>query len=311
MNRIFLDPQRRQDWLTHGYSRVPVLTPEEAAALLEELLAIRSRAELRATDHCQKRQGCHSSFDDPDPEYRLRVFEIVRDTFMPRLASVIDDYRMTLGGIFVKTPGSAEVPLHNDWTFTTDPDQVTLNVWCPLVDVDDRNSGLRLVSGSHRLFEQIGAPGVAPYFADYEQELKERSALMDLSAGEAVIFDSNLLHWSRPNLSDDIRPAVAFICVPASATPAMYRKDIDGRRRFEVFDMSNGGFFAQTSDELFDGTIRGKSLGFVEDRNRALTRWEFDRLHARGAKIRRRLLGPAATGARPLARLKGLFHRAV
>jgi hypothetical protein len=310
MNRIFLDPQRRQDWLAQGYSRVPVLTREEAAALLEELLAVRSRAELQATDHCQKRQGCHSSFDDPNPEYRRRIFDIVRDTFMPRLASVIDDYRMTLGGIFVKTPGSAEVPLHSDWTFTTDPDQVTLNVWCPLVDVDDRNSGLRLVAGSHRLFEHIGAPGVAPYFADYEQELKERSALMDLRAGEAVIFDSNLLHWSRPNLSDDIRPAVAFICVPASATPAMYRKDGDGRR-FEVFDMSNGGFFAQTSDELFEGRIRGKSVGFVANRNRPLSHREYERLHARGAKIRRRLLVPAATAGEPMARLRGLFRRAV
>lgn len=310
MNRIFLDPQRRQDWLTQGYSRVPVLTREESAALLEELLAIRSRAELEASDHCQKRQGCHSSFDDPNPEYRRRVFDIVRDTFMPRLATVIDDYRMTLGGIFVKTPGSAEVPLHSDWTFATDPDQVTLNVWCPLVDVDDSNSGLRLVAGSHRLFEHIGAPGVAPYFAGYEQELKERSSLMDLRAGEAVIFDSNLLHWSRPNMSGDLRPAVAFICVPAGAVPAMYRKHKDGRR-FEVFDMSNGGFFAQTSDELFEGTIRGKSLGFVENRNRPLSKHEFDRLHGRGAKIRSRLLAPVAAGAGPMARLKSLLHRAV
>jgi len=310
VNRIFFDPQRRQDWLTQGYSRVPVLSRNEAAQLLDELLAIRSRAELEASDHCQKRPGCHSSFDDPNPEYRRRIFDIVRDTFMPRLATVIDDYRMTLGGIFVKTPGSAEVPLHSDWTFTTDPDQVTLNVWCPLVDVDDSNSGLRLVAGSHRLFEHIGAPGVAPYFAGYEQELKERSALMDLRAGEAVIFDSNLLHWSRPNLSDDIRPAIAFICVPARATPAMYRKHKDGRR-FEVFDMSNGGFFAQTSDELFEGTIRGRSLGFVANRNRPLTQREFDRLHAKGAKIRRRLLAPAAAGVERMARLTGLFRRAV
>ncbi|MDQ4087426.1 MAG: phytanoyl-CoA dioxygenase family protein [Pseudomonadota bacterium] len=307
MNRIFLDPERRRDWLSTGYTRVPVLSREEAAALLDQCMAIRSESELRATDKAQIRLGCHSSFDDGDPAYRRRIFELVRDLFMPRLEAVLDRYQMTLGGIFVKTPGADEVPLHSDWTFTADVDAVSLNVWCPLVDVDDSNSGLRLVAGSHRLFHRIGAPGVPPFFASYEKELKEGSTLMDLRAGEAVIFDSNLLHWSRPNRSESIRPAVAFICVPRSATPAMYRRDKE-RGRFELFDMSDGGFFAHSARELFEGTIRSRSLGFVEDRNRPVSQRQFERLRARGDRIRRRFLPPEEGAERPLARLKNLLR---
>jgi hypothetical protein len=307
VNQIFLDPNRRSEWLSRGYTRVPVLSREEASELLRECTSIRSEAELRATDQSQKRPGCHSSFDDTDPAYRRRIFELVRDLFMPRLESVLDHYQMTLGGIFVKTPGADEVPLHSDWTFTASADDVSLNVWCPLVDVDDSNSGLRLVPGSHRLFPQIGAPRVAPYFAGYEQELKARSTLMTLRAGEAVIFDSNMLHWSRQNLSDDIRPAVAFICIPQSAVPAMYRKD-EQADRFEVFDMSDGGFFAHSAEELFEGTIRSRSLGFVENRNRPVSKQQFERLRARGEKIRRRFLPPAAAPDGALGRLKSLLR---
>ncbi|HEV2865234.1 MAG TPA: phytanoyl-CoA dioxygenase family protein [Allosphingosinicella sp.] len=290
MNRIYRSEVHRQEWLERGYSRFPLLSRSEAAELLVRLDAEREASCSQPGAGRHIKSGCHSSMEDGDLGYRRRAFEIVRSVFAPRLEPILDDYQIIIGGTFLKSPGAVEVPPHADWVFTENPADVSLNVWCPLIDVDDSNSTLRLLEGSHRIIaEHICAPRTANFWTGYEQVLRDESTPMELGAGEAVIFDSNVVHSSRPNMSNGRRPAIAFICVPSSSRPAIYKPDPEGRR-FQVFDMSGDAFFDHSSAELFNGEIRSPSLGYVPDRNRPVSESEFRRHLRNGPALRRRML---------------------
>jgi hypothetical protein len=290
--RILRDPGLQSELAGRGYVVVRLLSAEEAASMVERLAALRPEGEFASTDESGKGFDYHASYLDSDKAYRDRADALVREAFAPRIGHVLDDYVILMGGFLVKPPGAGDVKLHMDWTMTADPDEVRLNVWCPLIHVDEGNGALRVVERSHKLVPHIGAPHTPSYCRASVDALKARSTPIRLQAGEAVIFDNSLLHWSPPNRSDKVRPVAGFTCVPAAATPAFYRLDREaGGRRFEVYDMSGGAWLAHKPADLFDGTISRPSLGFVANPNRALPLAEIERLLERGSATRRRAYG--------------------
>jgi ectoine hydroxylase-related dioxygenase (phytanoyl-CoA dioxygenase family) len=45
---------------------------------------------------------------------------------------------------------------------------------------------------------------------------------INIKAGEALLFDSRMIHGSPPNQSDKIRPAIVSGWIPEEATPIVY-----------------------------------------------------------------------------------------
>jgi hypothetical protein len=298
---IVADSRANADLLHRGFTIARLLSADEATALLERMVAIRGGESFDRTDGGGTGIEFHSSFLDMDPDYRKRADELVRSSFAGRLDALLRDYEILNGGLLLKPAWSSEVNLHYDWTMIRDLDQVSLNVWCPLVDVDISNGALQLVEGSQRLVRHIGAPHAPLYCRGYEAVLKERSTPIPLRAGEAVIYDSTVLHWSSPNGSGRARPVIAMNCIPRTATPVFYRLDDEtAGRRFEVFDMSGGAYYEHDAADYFAGRIRARSLGFVRNGNRVVPLAEFERRLAR-AKNRRDARG-GATGRTPLLR---------
>ncbi len=101
----------------------------------------------------------------PGPSCRTRCAK--------RCDHVLTGYRLLTGGLLVKPAGAAPLSMHRDWTMLPDGDQAALNVWCPLIDVDEGNGALALLPGSHRRVPNIEAAHVRPFFADYGDLLTE------------------------------------------------------------------------------------------------------------------------------------------
>ena len=54
--------------------------------------------------------------------------------------------------LLVKWPGQdGAMGTHQDWTFVDERRFRSVTVWCPLVDVEQRNGALELLPGSHRI----------------------------------------------------------------------------------------------------------------------------------------------------------------
>ena len=105
-----------------------------------------------------------------------------------------------------------------------------------------------------------------------------------MSAGEAIIFDDSLIHWSARNASDQPRVAIQALCVPRDATPVFFAKADDSR--FELIRTDSEFFLTNGPSDLQTRQARWKGLGFVESLNRPISEEEFATLLARGESTR-------------------------
>jgi len=277
---IFTDPGRQRDFDRDGYMVVRLLSSERAATLAAELPAIRPALDFTPNtstlDHAY-----HVSLLDPDIAYRQAAWRFAQEALREPLGHVLTGYRLLTGGLLVKPAGAAPLSMHRDWTMLPDIDQVALNVWCPLIDVDESNGALALLPGSHRLVPNIEAAHVRPFFADYGDLLTDLSVSLPLRAGEAVIFDYKTIHGSRANHMSRPRPAISSACIPQGARAVTYALDrAGGGTRFELFAMDGAGMEA-VADRLAGSAGAAESLGFVPNRNQTVSRAQFQRMIGR------------------------------
>jgi hypothetical protein len=155
---------------------------------------------------------------DPDVEYRAAVDRALRPFFEPALERVVVDQRCFIANLLVKPPGEqSDLGVHQDWTFVDEPDRTSATVWCPLVDVSPDNGTLTLYRGSHLLAPSWrGSPRLPTPFDGLEPVIRERfGTAVSCAAGNAVVYDHRVVHWSGPNLSSRARIAVGVGIAPA------------------------------------------------------------------------------------------------
>jgi hypothetical protein len=161
--------------------------------------------------------------------------------------------------------------LHRDRTMLAEPEQIPVNVWCALVDVDDSYGNLILLPGSHTL-GNIEATGARRFYESYADQLRPLCVSYPLRAGEAILFDNKLLHGSRSNRSSAPRPVLRSTTAPKRSRLVHYKLEpADGGRRFELLDVEHDGALAHSPDDFAAGTVAAPTVGFVENRNRHIS----------------------------------------
>jgi hypothetical protein len=106
-------------------------------------------------------------------------------------------------------------------------------------------------------------------------EIRQFSTPMYLKAGQAIFFDQSILHWSKPNLSNTVRPVTNtyFTHKEARFQICYLDKSINKVEVFEQDDsfMTN---FEQFGENIYDKPKIGTSKGFFEYDFPELTREE-------------------------------------
>lgn len=147
----------------------------------------------------------------------------------PAVEALLPGYRIFMVAATIKGPRSGVVQYHQDWTYTDERREKALFLWCPLVDVDDRNGVLRLVPGSHRSAAATVRPSTGPSRWQlpemFQVGLHERSAAQPMSAGQAVLFEPSVAHGSLHNTTDDVRPAITVALAPDGAQLLHFHDD--------------------------------------------------------------------------------------
>jgi hypothetical protein len=211
------------------------------------------------------------SYYTASPAYQERIARCVRDALEPTLARVVQGYRVEAGGAFFKPPGAEGAGVHCDFNATTDPEAVTFTLWCALDDVDEANGAMCMLPGSHKVRGQIIGLGSKPYFRYYPEKIKARSVPVPVRAGQAVMFQTGMIHWSFPNNTARMRPAAHIVAVPDGARHVIYIPEANVQpERYEVLDLSK--VLAFYSPEV------APSLGFVDHVNPPLDWPELERL---------------------------------
>lgn len=284
--RTFLDEERQRELEERGFTIIRILTEAEAAQALERVRA------LRPSDGFMPGAGSpaqyHCTFLDPDRDYRRGVDDLNRSLFEERACALLDDFWMLTSNLYVKLPGTGRFEIHQNWPVTDDIRDTTLTLWCPFVDAGPDNGCIQVVPGSHKIVPDIFTVGAPKYFERCYAELIERwLEPVPLSAGECILFDDSLLHWSEANLSDAPRWSAQLVLMPKEKTPVVYHYDSSHLPpQFELYEVGPDFFIDYEVGQLIERPTGLRLVGTVPESNLDLDEAAFADLMAAGPETR-------------------------
>jgi phytanoyl-CoA dioxygenase PhyH len=285
MRQIFRDDTLQRAFLEPGYVKVPMLSPPEVAAIRAALAQMRPHDAFAP----QGPRTFHCSYLDDNEDYRRSVFRLLQAAFAPSIGKYLKNYIALNCNFYVKPPGAGEFLLHQNWP-ALPLDDTSVTIWCPLLDTDAANGTLEFVVGSHKIVPHVEGPNVPGLFDRIRRQVIEKYLTpVPVNAGEAIIFDDSLIHWSARNTAPEPRVAIQILCVPADAQPCFYFYDPGHPERFEQIRVDSEFFLKVRPRELCVRDPAWVSLGFVPNRNVFPDEAEFLALLARGPETRRRI----------------------
>jgi len=125
-----------------------------------------------------------------------------------------------------KKSDTGEVPLHENWAFADEKKCTTISIWCPLVDSTIENGTLQVVPGSQKRFGEYRGPMVPWELDDIKQEIIDKHLVpLETKAGNCVVLDDSIVHYSAINKTEGLRLAIQLICVPSEEPSIHYHLD--------------------------------------------------------------------------------------
>lgn len=284
--RTFLDDGRQRELEERGFTIVEILSEAEAAAALERVQALRPSDGFAPGEDSLARYHC--TFLDPDRDYRRAVDELTRSLFEERACALLDDFWMLTSNLYVKPPGTGRFEIHQNWPVTDDIRDTTLTLWCPFVDAGPHNGCIQVVPGSHKIVPDTFTVGAPKYFQRCYDELIERwLEPVPLRAGECILFDDSLLHWSESNQSESARWSAQLVLMPKEKVPVVYHYDRSHQPpQFELYEVGPDFFIDYEVGQLIERPEGLRLVGTMPENNLDIDEAVFTELMAAGPQTR-------------------------
>ncbi len=201
----------------------------------------------------------------------LDEFEVkqeISDAFTGIIQEKFDMYftnaRMIGAAFLIKGTGpKSEMPIHQDWTIVDEKKYYAANLWIPLRDTNERNGTLELMKGSHRWYDSVRAPSLPMPFEGHEETLKKHLTLVPADLGQVVLLNQATIHYSKPNMGSEIRPAIT-VGVISEEAPLLLNYYDKEREELEVFSQEDDFLlrFEDFGNAIYERPRMGKSAGF-------------------------------------------------
>jgi hypothetical protein len=208
--------------------------------------------------------GVYSS----DFEYKKRVSEEVKVVYKRTYENTFVDYT-SFGGAFLHKISSPDSYLfvHQDWTVVEEENQVALNIWVPLCDITPDNGPLMVLPGSqYDAYKVLRAPTMRFFFDHDANAVIDQLEPLIVKAGDAVVLNQSLIHYSPPNVSGKIRKAVTAGLKSKEAQMIFHYKEKDCKDDvLEKFEMDDDFFihFENFFEDIYKRPTVGKGIGTI------------------------------------------------
>lgn len=250
---VFKDERIQQEIKSKGYAVVRLVED----GVVQELMDFYSTLDNTA------KKGTHVTMFNPSYEYRKKVDNKIKELCAATAEGLMNGYRVLYTNFMVKEPGmEGNFPLHQDWTYVDENQFSSYAFWIPLSDVNDTNGALHVVNGSHRFITALRGPYVHEPFSGISETIKEKySTPVNLRAGEALIWDHRLIHFSKPNNTNTPRIAFTLIMVPNTA-PIIHCFGVDRSEtgQIEVYNVDTDFFMHYTISKRPTGVTLAKQV---------------------------------------------------
>jgi hypothetical protein len=212
--RTFVAEARQRQFERDGWVVVDLLDDEALDRLRTGYLELDHAAERSSAFA----QGFHATAYDLRPAYRAAVRDLIDGATEPARRSTFVDHQAFFANFLVKQPGADLVDRHIDWTFVDEDRFRSAMVWCPLDDVDADGGAMGGAPGTqdHVAFVRPVNHRDQPHHASLVVHGGTEQVIA-LRAGQAVVMDSRVVHFSAPNSSGRERVVAAFVVAPHEA----------------------------------------------------------------------------------------------
>ena len=265
MMKVFKNDSLQEEFEKNGYVIVPFYNQED----IDELINL--YAELHPVDET----GFFPSTFSQDKQYRNTADQEIRRIGLKRIQELCEDFKVVCGSFIVKFPGPKSIMnVHQDMTLVDESKYTGINIWCPLIDLNESNGSLWILPGSHRLFPTYRGSTIPDIYEKVKDEIIACMSPLFLKAGQAVIFDQSVIHYSPPNESNEKRIVTNtyFTHKEAAFRIAYFNREVS-QDQVEVFEQDDSFMtdFEQFGENIFDRPKIGKSLGLKDYNFPAIT----------------------------------------
>lgn len=225
---VFLDPELDKKMVRDGFIVLPFIDKQE----------IETFQKLYTKWHPEHPTEFYKSYFDPRMEYKLEVENEIIRVFKEKMNTIFRDYN-AFGGLFVVKPPTQEghLPPHQDWSFVDERKDWSINMWCPLEDVNDENGNIIVLKGSHQFNRTIRGVGTPDIYRDHWKLIEKNMQSVPMKAGEAIFFFHGLLHGSTLNTTPKSRVSLGLTLTPKNVQHYFhYMDNVNGEKRLERFE---------------------------------------------------------------------------
>ena len=185
--------------------------------------------------------GMFYSLYSNDINYRQKVHNSIGEILKPLYDGILKDYNTVINSFIVKLPGpQSDFTLHQDSTGLDEFKYSPLSLWIPLQDTDLSNGTLCVVPKTHRFFHPFRGISFSAPFAGYQDVLMRYLIPVVLKAGDILMFDNRLVHYSHLNNSEQPRIIVMSGIFPKEAgIISMYKDEAIPGSPLEIYAQSD------------------------------------------------------------------------
>lgn len=254
--RVFKNLELQQQLNTEGFVVLDFLNTEELNRLNDLFLS----------KHPETLTGFYTSTFARDVDYRKEVDEMIQKQMKRNLENYFYDYKIHCGSFIVKGPDEkSALKMHQDMTLVDEAIYTGINIWIPLIDLNQENGAIEVLPKSHRLFKTFRGASLPDIYDGIEESVYTLMKPLYLKAGEAVIFDQSIIHCSPANKSNSVRPVINTFITHKDAEIQICYWDKNERNEIELFNQAPDFMvnFQNFGHDIFSRPSIGKSIGFV------------------------------------------------
>lgn len=170
--------------------------------------ALHSLQELYSKHHNVKEEkgGMFYSLYSLNLDYRKKINDEILKILSPFYNELFQHYKTVINSFIVKYNGEESAfSLHQDSTSLDENVYSPLSVWIPLQDTNIDNGCLCVVPQSHKIFYPYRGISFPTPFSNIENTLRKYLEPIEMKAGDILLFDNRLVHYSPANHSSKPR----------------------------------------------------------------------------------------------------------
>ncbi len=255
---IFQDAEHQRLFNTQGYVKLQFLDEEQVNYL--DKLFDELHPEL-------PEEGFFAGSYFSDFEYKKKASDEIVKVFSRSNEKIFKNYTAFGASFLFKMPSdNSDLVLHQDWTIVDETQAVAINCWVPLCDTSVENGTLMVLPGAHNgNFPVHRAPTLNFFFTGKEKHVMKHLVPMNAKAGEAVILNQSLVHYSPPNKSGKIRKAITAGIKTKGVPMQFFYKNPAENDSLDVYDMDEDFLikFDNFGKDIFEPPVHGVKRGTI------------------------------------------------